>query len=161
MEQTYKKKKEKPQESQYGLGKKDPRMAYKRALYKGCGYSSADLEKPQIGIVNSYNTVNPGHIHLNKISEFIKKGISEAGGTPMEFNTIAICDGIANSGTKSKYVLPSREIIAASVETLVNAHGFDGIVCMASCDKIIPGMVIGALRCGLPTIFFTGGVMHP
>ena len=79
----------------------------------------------------------------------------------MEFNTIAICDGIANSGSKSKYVLPSRDIIASSMECLVQAHGFDGIVCICSCDKIIPGMLMGAVRCNLPTIFLTGGIMEP
>lgn len=148
-------------EDSYGIGKKDPNLAYKRALYRGCGYSTEELNKPNIGIVNSFNEVNPGHIHLNKLAEAVKIGIWENGGTPMEFNTIAICDGIANSGTKSKYVLPSRDIIASSVECLVQAHGFDAIVCICSCDKIIPGIVMGAIRCNLPTIFLTGGVMQP
>ncbi|MCP4763899.1 MAG: dihydroxy-acid dehydratase [archaeon] len=145
----------------YGLGKKDPRLAYKRALYRGCGYTSEDLEKPHICIVNSYNTVNPGHIHLNKLSKIVEKGIFKAGGTAMEINTIAICDGIANSGSNSKYVLPSRDLIAASMESQVLSHGFDGIVCICSCDKIIPGMLMGAIRCNLPTIFLTGGIMKP
>jgi dihydroxy-acid dehydratase len=145
----------------YGLGKKDPRMAYKRGLYAGCGFSNEDLGKPLIAIVNSQTEVNPGHIHLNKLAEAVKKGIWQAGGTPMEFSTIAICDGIANSGTKSKYVLPSRDIIASSLECLVQAHGFDGVVCICSCDKIIPGMVMGAIRCDLPTIFLTGGIASP
>ncbi|MHA1888767.1 MAG: dihydroxy-acid dehydratase [Promethearchaeota archaeon] len=138
---------------------KTPENAYKRALYHGCGYSSSDLEKPMIAIANSYNSMNPGHVHLKKIEDLIVKSILNAGGTPMVFNTIAICDGIANNGNNSKYVLPSREIIAASVELQVNAHGFDGLVCIASCDKIIPGMLMGALRCNLPTVFFTGGIM--
>lgn len=145
----------------YGIGKKDPNLAYKRALYRGCGFSDKDLSKPIIGIANSYTEVNPGHIHLDKLAEFVKEGIEEAGGTSMYFNTIAICDGIANSGSNSKYVLPSREIIASSIECLVQAHGFDGLVCICSCDKIIPGMVMGAIRCNLPTIFLTGGTMEP
>ncbi len=139
----------------------DPAMAYKRALYQGCGYTLEELRRPNIGIANSFNEVNPGHIHLGRIAEAVKIGVWQAGGTPMEFNTIAICDGIANSGTKSKYVLPSRDVIAASVECLVQAHGFDGLICLCSCDKIIPGMVMGAIRCGLPTIFLTGGIMDP
>ena len=86
----------------YGLGKKDPRMAYKRALYRGCGFSSDELDRPRVAVVNSFNEVNPGHVHLSVLAEAVKQGIRLAGGTPMEFNTIAICDGIANSGTKSK-----------------------------------------------------------
>ena len=88
--------------------KLDPRKAYERALYLGCGYTYNDLEKPRIAIVNSWNEINPGHIHLRKLAEYIKEGIREAGGTPMEFNTIASCDGIANSGSFSKYILPSK-----------------------------------------------------
>ncbi|MHA1439331.1 MAG: dihydroxy-acid dehydratase domain-containing protein, partial [Promethearchaeota archaeon] len=141
--------------------KVDVRKAYERALYYGCGYSEKDLEKPRIAIVNSWNEINPGHIHLRKLSKFVKKGIKESGGTPMEFNTIAICDGIANSGDFSKYVLPSREIIAASIECTVKAYNFDGLVMICSCDKIIPGMLLAAARCNLPTIFLTGGIMEP
>ncbi|MHA1520426.1 MAG: dihydroxy-acid dehydratase [Promethearchaeota archaeon] len=138
-----------------------PQNAYKRALYHGCGYSSSDLQKPIIAIANSYNRMNPGHIHLQKLANHVISSIQEHGGTPMEFNTIAICDGIANNGDQSKYVLPSRDLIAASVEAQVKAHGFDGLICIASCDKIIPGMIMGALRCNLPTIFLTGGIMKP
>lgn len=139
----------------------DPRKAYERALYHGCGYSEDDLQKPRIAIANSFNTMNPGHIHLDKLADEVAKGIKEQGGTPMMFNTIAICDGIANSGHNSRYVLPSREIIASSLECQVQAQGFDGLVCICSCDKIIPGMLMGAIRCNLPTIFITGGVMKP
>ncbi|MBN2156377.1 MAG: dihydroxy-acid dehydratase [Candidatus Lokiarchaeota archaeon] len=134
---------------------------YERALYHGCGYSHQDLQKPRIAIANSYNTMNPGHIHLDQLTELVTQGIQEQGGTAMMFNTIAICDGIANSGNNSRYVLPSREIIAASLECQVQAHGFDGLVCICSCDKIIPGMLMGAIRCNLPTIFLTGGTMKP
>ncbi|WP_457557467.1 dihydroxy-acid dehydratase [Candidatus Harpocratesius sp.] len=138
-----------------------PENAYKRALYHGCGYSPSDLKKPLIAIANSYNTMNPGHVHLQKIGNLITTSIKKAGGTPMQFNTIAICDGIANNGNHSKYVLPSRELIAASLEAQVKAQNFDGLVCIASCDKIIPGMLMGAIRCDLPTVFFTGGIMKP
>ncbi len=139
----------------------DPRKAYERALYHGCGYSETDLQKPRIAIANSFNTMNPGHVHLNDLADLVSKGIQEQGGTAMIFNTIAICDGIANSGHNSRYVLPSREIIASSLECQVQAHGFDGLVCICSCDKIIPGMLMGAIRCNLPTIFVTGGIMKP
>ncbi|MHA1584873.1 MAG: dihydroxy-acid dehydratase [Promethearchaeota archaeon] len=138
-----------------------PTNAYIRALYHGCGYKDSDISRPLIAIANSYNRMNPGHIHLQDLSNLITESIKEAGGTPMEFNTIAICDGIANSGNNSKYVLPSRDLIAASVEAQIKAHGFDGVVCLASCDKIIPGMLMGAIRCHLPTIFLTGGIMKP
>ncbi len=139
----------------------DSLLAYRRALLCGCGYSHQDLEKPLIAIVNSWNEINPGHIHLGKLSEFVKNGVRDAGGTPMEFNTIALCDGIANSGNYSKFVLPSREIIAASIESTVKAYNFDGMVMICSCDKIIPGMLLASARCDIPTIFLTGGVMKP
>lgn len=139
----------------------DPTKAYERALYHGCGYSYEDLKKPKIAIANSWNAINPGHIHLQKLSQFVKEGVREAGGTPMEFNTIAICDGIANSGNFSKYVLPSREVIAESIECTVKAYNFDGMIMLCSCDKIIPGMLLAAARCNVPTIFLTGGVMEP
>jgi len=138
----------------------DPRKSYERALYLGCGYTYDDLKKPKIAIVNSWNEVNPGHIHLRDLSVYVKEGVIKAGGTPMEFNTIAPCDGIANSGNFSKYILPSREIIAASIECMIKAYNFDGMVMLCSCDKIIPGMLIAAARCDIPTIFLTGGIME-
>lgn len=139
----------------------DPRKSYERALYLGCGYSYEDLKNPRIAVVNSWNEINPGHIHLQKLAIFVKEGIREAGGTPMEFNTIASCDGIANSGKFSNYILPSREIIAASVECTIKAYDFDGMVMLCSCDKIIPGMLLAAARCNIPTILLTGGIMTP
>ncbi|MEE9378043.1 MAG: dihydroxy-acid dehydratase [Candidatus Lokiarchaeia archaeon] len=139
----------------------DPRRAYERALFIGCGYSYEDLEKPKIAIVNSWNSINPGHIHLHRLAQIVKEGVRDAGGTPMEFNAIAICDGIANSGNSSKFVLPSREIIAASIECTIKAYNFDGMVMLCSCDKIIPGMLLAAARCNIPTIFLTGGIMRP
>jgi dihydroxy-acid dehydratase len=139
----------------------DPRKIYERALYYGCGYSKEDLKKPRIAIVNSWNEINPGHIHLRKLSKFVKEGVKEGGGTPMEFNTIASCDGIANSGDFSSYILPTREIIADSVECTIKAYNFDGMVMLCSCDKIIPGMLLATVRCNIPTIFLTGGIMEP
>jgi len=139
----------------------DHSRAYERALYHCCGYSYEDLKKSKVAIVNSWNEINPGHIHLNNLAKFVKEGVKEAGGTPMEFNTIASCDGIANSGNFSKYILPSREIIAASVECTIKAYNFDGMIMLCSCDKIIPGMLIAAARCNIPTIFVTGGIMEP
>jgi len=140
--------------------KLDPRKAYERALFHACGFSNEDLQKPRIAIVNSWNEVNPGHLHLRKLSALVKEAIKQNGGTPMEFNTIAACDGIANSGNFSKYVLPSREIIANSVECMIKAYNFDGMVMLCSCDKIIPGMLLAAARCDIPTIFLTGGIME-
>ena len=139
----------------------DPTKAYERALYHGCGYSYEDLTKKKVAIVNSWNEINPGHIHLRKLSEYIKESIRSAGGVPMEFNTIASCDGIANSGNNSRYILPTREIIAASIEATIKSYSFDGMVMLCSCDKIIPGMLLAAARCDIPTIFVTGGVMEP
>ncbi|MBA7517965.1 Dihydroxy-acid dehydratase [subsurface metagenome] len=139
----------------------DPLKAYSRALFRGCGYSYKDLAKPHIAIVNSWNEINPGHIHLRKLSSYVKEGVREAEGTPMEFNTIATCDGIANSGNYSKFVLPSREIIAASIESTIKAYKFNGMVMLSSCDKIIPGMLLAAARCDIPTVFLTGGIMKP
>jgi len=138
-----------------------PYKSYERALYLGCGYTYEDLLKPKIAVVNSWNEINPGHIHLRKLAELVKGGIKEKGGAPMEFNTIATCDGIANSGNFSKYVLPTRDIIAASVECTVKAYNFDGMVMLCSCDKIIPGMLLAVARCNIPTIFLTGGIMKP
>ncbi|TXT64899.1 MAG: Dihydroxy-acid dehydratase [Promethearchaeota archaeon] len=140
---------------------RDPRKAYERALYHGCGYSYEDLNKPRIAIVNSWNEVNPGHIHLRQLAKIVRQGIEKSSGTPMEFNTIGACDGIANSGNFSKYILPSREIIANSIEAMVKAYDFDGMVMLCSCDKIIPGMLLAAARCNIPTVFLTGGIMDP
>ena len=141
--------------------KADISRLYERALYHACGYSDEDLEKPRVAIVNSWTEINPGHIHLRELCKYVKMGVADAGGTPMEINTIAPCDGIANSGNFSKYILPSRELIASSVECVIKAHNFDGMVMICSCDKIIPGMLMAAARCNIPTVFLTGGVMKP
>ena len=119
------------------------------------------MKKPFIGICNSYESFVPGHCHLNKVGEFLKKCVIEAGGVPMEFNTIAVCDGIAMAHQGMKYSLPSRELIADSVETVARAHCFDAMICVPNCDKIVPGMLLGALRVNIPTIFASGGPMAP
>jgi len=130
-----------------------------RALLHACGLSAADMNKPFIGIANSFCEVVPGHVHLNKVAETVKQAVREAGGVPIEFNTMAICDGVAMGHTGMKYSLPSREIVADSVESMVRAHCFDGLICIANCDKIVPGMLMASVRLNLPTIYVSGGPM--
>jgi dihydroxy-acid dehydratase len=130
-----------------------------RSLLHAVGVSRDDLKKPFIGVCNSYCEIVPGHIHLAKVSQILKKAIRAAGGIPFEFNVIAICDGIAMGHSGMKYSLPSRELIADSVETMVRAHAFDGLVCIPNCDKIVPGMFMGALRVNIPTLMVSGGPM--
>ena len=132
-----------------------------RSLFFATGMTRGDMKKPFIGICNSYESFVPGHCHLNKVGEFLKKCVIEAGGVPMEFNTIAVCDGIAMAHPGMKYSLPSRELIADSVETIARAHCFDALVCVPNCDKIVPGMLLGALRVNIPTVFASGGPMAP
>jgi dihydroxy-acid dehydratase len=132
--------------------------AYPRALYRAMGYQDRDFGQPLIGIVNSWSEVNPGHFHLRQLSEWVKQGVREAGGTPAEFNTVAPCDGIAQ-GRGMHYILPLRDVIAASIELMVGANRFDGLVMLCSCDKIVPGMLMAAARLDLPTLFVTGGPM--
>ncbi len=132
--------------------------AYPRALYRSMGFGDEDFNKPLIGIANSWNEAVPGHYHLRQLAEWVKRGIRTAGGMPVEFNTIAACDGIAQ-GEGMHAILPMREVIAASVELMARANRFDGLVMLCSCDKIIPGMLIAAARLDLPTIFVTGGPM--
>ena len=130
-----------------------------RALLKALGLSDRDLEKPFIGVVNSYTNVVPGHVHLKQVAEAVTAGIRSAGGIPFEFNTIGICDGIAMGHNGMRYSLPSRELIADSVESMVLAHRFDGIVLITTCDKITPGMLMAAARLNIPAIMVTGGPM--
>jgi len=139
--------------------KKGVQRAPHRGLLRACGLSGADIDKPFIGIANSFCEIVPGHVHLNKVGRIVKEAIRQAGGTAFEFNTIAICDGIAMGHTGMKYSLASREIIADSVETMAQAHCFDGLVCIPNCDKIIPGMLMAAVRLNIPTIFVSGGPM--
>lgn len=130
-----------------------------RALMKGAGLTDEELSRPFIGVAGSWTNIFPGHSNLDKLSQAAMDGVRMAGGTPISFNTIAICDGIAMGTDGMKYSLPSREIIANSVESIAEAHACDGLVLVAACDKIIPGMLIGALRVNLPTIIITGGPM--
>jgi len=130
-----------------------------RALLKALGLSDIDLKKPFIGVVNSYTNIIPGHTHLNQVADAVKAGVVSAGGVPFEFNTIGICDGIAMGHNGMRYSLPSRELIADSVEVMVQAHRFDGIVLITTCDKITPGMLMAAARLNIPAIMVTGGPM--
>jgi dihydroxy-acid dehydratase len=130
-----------------------------RALLKACGVTDADMRKPFIAIANSHVDIIPGHVHLRAVGEIVKNAVREAGGVPFEFNTIGVDDGIAMGHVGMKYSLPSREIIADSVETMVRAHHFDGLICIPNCDKIVPGMLMAAMRLDIPTIFCSGGPM--
>jgi len=130
-----------------------------RGLLHACGVSSEDVKKPFIAIANSFCEIVPGHVHLNKVGRVVKEAIAEAGGVGFEFNTIAVCDGVAMGHSGMKYSLPSREIVADSVETMGRAHCFDGLICIPNCDKIIPGMLMAAVRLNIPTIFVSGGPM--
>jgi len=139
--------------------KKGIERAGQRALLHAVGVSREDMKKPFIGIVNSYNEIVPGHMHLDIIAKAVKEGIRAAGGVPFEVGTIAICDGIAMNHAGMKYSLPSRELIADSAEVVVEAHAFDALVFIPNCDKIIPGMLMAAVRLNLPSIFISGGPM--
>ena len=138
-----------------------PERAPHRSLLRSDGLSEWELNRPIIGIANSFSDIIPGHIHLDKLAQAVKAGIYAAGGTPLEFNTIGVCDGIAMNHLGMKYSLPSRELIADSLEIMAMAHPFDGLVLMASCDKIIPGMLIASARLNIPAIFISGGPMLP
>ncbi len=130
-----------------------------RSLFKAMGYTDEELQKPLIGVVNAQNEVIPGHIHLDTIAEAVKKGILAAGGTPMEFPSIGVCDGIAMGHVGMNYSLASRELIADSVETMALAHAFDALVFIPNCDKVVPGMLMAAARLDIPSIFISGGPM--
>lgn len=136
--------------------------ALARSLYKSMGFSNDDLTtgRPMIGIANSWNNLVPGHYNLNQISEFVKRGIYRAGGTAFEFGIIAGCDGIAMGHTGMHYILPSREVVCNAVEISIEAHRLDGVVLLASCDKIVPGMLMAAARLDIPAIVVTGGTMY-
>ena len=140
---------------------KGPERAPHRSLLRADGFTDWELNRPIIGIANSFNEIIPGHMHLDKLVDAVKAGIYAAGGTPLVFNTIGICDGIAMNHDGMKYSLPSRELIADTVETMAVAHPFDGLVLLASCDKIIPGMLIASARINIPSIFLSGGPMLP
>jgi dihydroxy-acid dehydratase len=131
--------------------------ASRRAIYKGCGYDDEDLSKPLIGVVNPANDAGLGHVHLDSLTRQVKAGIWQAGGTPFEFRTIATCGAVPIGTPHLRYELVIRDVIASSVEIMANVQLLDGLVVLASCDSIIPGVFIGALRTGLPTIFLSGG----
>src|SRR4030043_912690 len=139
--------------------KKGSTRAAHRSLFYAMGYTTEDLNKPLIGVVNSFNEIIPGHIHLNEITKAVKIAVSAAGGTPVEFPSIGICDGIAMGHDGMKYPLASRELIADSIEAMATAHAFDGLVLIPNCDKIIPGMLMAAARLNIPTILISGGPM--
>jgi len=141
--------------------KKGIERAPHRSLLRACGLKDDDFNKPFIGIANSFTDVVPGHIHLNKLAQKVKEGIIANGGIPFEFNTMAICDGIAMNHVGMKYSLPSREIVASTVESMAMGHSFDGLVLLPSCDKVVPGMLIAAARLDIPSIVVTGGPMVP
>ncbi|MFC1905227.1 dihydroxy-acid dehydratase [Chloroflexota bacterium] len=139
--------------------KKGVERAPHRALLRSLGVSGDDFDKPFIGIVNSFNEIVPGHVHLQSLARAVKEGIRSKGGVPFEVNTIAVCDGIAMNHPGMKYSLPSRELVADSVEIMVEAHAFDGIVFIPNCDKMIPGMLMAAVRLNVPSLFISGGPM--
>ena len=130
-----------------------------RSLLHAVGWRRAEIDKPFIGIINSFSEIVPGHIHLQDIAEAVKTGVRSGGGIPFEVNTIAVCDGIAMNQPGMKYSLPSRELIADSVEIVAEAHAFDALVFIPNCDKIVPGMLMAAVRLNLPAIFISGGPM--
>jgi len=130
-----------------------------RALLKSLGLDDDDLAKPFIGVANSYNSIVPGHVHLRVLGDAVREGVLSAGGTPFEFNTIAVCDGLAMGHDGMRYSLPSREVIADSVEIMLQAHRLDGLVMISNCDKVTPGMLMAAARLDIPAIMLTGGPM--
>lgn len=137
-----------------------PDWSMQRALFKSMGYTDYDLARPLIGIANSWNRLVPGHFNLSLVSEYVKQGILQAGGTPVEFGLIAACDGIANGHEGMHYILPTRDLIANDIEMMVQAHRLDGVVLLGSCDKIVPGMLMAAARLDLPAILVVGGPME-
>ncbi len=139
--------------------KKGYQRAPHRSLLRATGLKDSDFNKPFIGVANSYIDIIPGHFYLNKYAEIIKDEIRKAGGVPFEFNTIGVDDGIAMGHNGMLYSLPSRELIADCIETVMNAHSLDAMICIPNCDKIVPGMLMGALRVNVPTIFVSGGPM--
>lgn len=136
-------------------------MAGPRAHLRGMGMTSEEMAKPFIGVINTFNELHPGHAHLNRLGQFVKDGVREAGGIPFEVNTISICDGFTLGHPGMCSVLPSREVITDSVELFANAYALDGLVLLGGCDKIVPAMIMAALRVNIPTIIVTGGPMMP
>ena len=140
--------------------RKGPQRGPHRSLMRATGMTTADLRRPLIAVANSYTTIVPGHVHLDAVGEFVAAQVRAAGATPIIFNTIAICDGIAMGHVGMKYSLASRELIADCVESMCQAHQFDAMVCIPNCDKVTPGMLLAALRVNIPTVFVSGGPME-
>ena len=140
---------------------KGDERAPNRSLFYSMGYTDEELKRPLIGIISAYSEIVPGHIHLDKLSQAVKAGVLIGGGTPILIPAIGVCDGIAMGHLGMKYSLPSRELIADSVESMVIAHGLDGVVLVPNCDKIVPGMIMGLLRMNIPGIVISGGAMLP
>ena len=138
---------------------KRPEWSMNRALYKSMGYSDFDLERPLIGIANAWSRVVPGHYNLGLVSDYVKQGIFQAGGTPVEFGVIGACDGIAEGHEGMHYILPTRDLIANDIEMMIQAHCLDALVLLGSCDKIVPGMLMAAARLDIPSIMVVGGPM--
>ena len=138
-----------------------PERMPNRSLLRACGMTDEEMNQPIIGVVSAYSEIIPGHINLDKIADAVKAGVRMAGGTPVLVPAIGVCDGIAMGHIGMKYSLASRELIADSVETLAQAHQLDGLVLIPNCDKIVPGMLLGALRVNIPTVFVSGGPMLP
>jgi len=137
-----------------------PEWSHIRALYKSMGYTDHDLDRPLIGIANSWNTVVPGHYNLRQVADAVSAGIRQAGGTPVEFGVIAACDGVANGHEGMHYILPTRDLIANDIEMMIQAHRLDAVVLLGSCDKIVPGMLMAAARLDIPALVVPGGPME-
>jgi len=131
-----------------------------RSLFYSMGWRPEDLDKPLVAVVNSFNELMPGHVHLNSLAQAIKLGVAESGGTPLEFPSIAVCDGLATGHEGMRMPMPSRELIADSIELMITAHAFDAMVLLSNCDKVTPGMLMAAARLNIPAIMVTGGPME-
>lgn len=138
---------------------KGPEWSSVRALYKGMGFSDYDLSRPMIGIANAWNNANPGHNNLRQVAEFVRQGILQAGGTPVEFGIIGPCDGMGCGNDGMRYILPARNLIADEVETMAELNHFDGLVLLGSCDKVVPGLLMAAARVDVPALIVNGGPM--
>lgn len=138
---------------------KKPDWCFNRSVFKSVGFSDDDLNRPVIGIANSWNELVPGHANLRQVADHVRKGIYRAGGAVAEFGVIGACDGTAQGHAGMHYILPSRDLIANDIEVMVEAHRLDGIVLLGSCDKIVPGMLMAAARLTIPAIFLNGGPM--
>jgi len=141
------------------MAKKGIERAPHRSLMKASGYTDWEIERPWIGVVNAYNSIIPGHVHLNRLTDAVKAGVYADGGLPIEFPVIGVCDGVAMNHEGMKFSLPSRELIMDSIEVMARAHALDALVMVTNCDKIIPGMAMAAARLNIPALVISGGPM--